>query len=83
VGREKASQLNPDSTHKGFKIMEQIIELYGKLYHTDINQNIEDLVNAKGHPAGTRVVLSISNQQRRASKGLMNKISTKFMHYGE
>jgi len=59
VGREKASQLNPDSTHRGLRIMEQIIELYGKLFHTSIIQKIEDLADEEGNPSGTRVILTI------------------------
>jgi ligand-binding sensor domain-containing protein len=59
VGREMAAQLNPNTTRRGLKIMEQIIELYGKLYHTGITQDIEDLVDADGCPLGTRIVLTI------------------------
>jgi ligand-binding sensor domain-containing protein len=60
IGRAKAAQLSPDSTRKGFKIMEQIIELYRKLYHLEITQSVEDLVDEKGEPLGTKVILSIS-----------------------
>jgi len=59
VGRLKASELSPNSTHRGLKIMEQIIELYRKLYHTDIDQRIEDLTDEKGNPSGTKVILTI------------------------
>jgi len=59
IGREKAAQMNPDTTRQGFRIMEQIIELYRKLYHTDISQKIEDLKDDAGNPTGTRVVLTI------------------------
>jgi two-component system LytT family sensor kinase len=59
VGREKAAQLNPDTTRRGFRIMERTIELYRKLYHTEINQLIEDLKDEEGNPSGTRVILTI------------------------
>jgi hypothetical protein len=59
VGREKSAQYNPGSTHRGLRIMEQIIELYGKLYHTSIHQKIEDLSDENGNPMGTRVILII------------------------
>jgi two-component system sensor histidine kinase ChiS len=59
VGREKAAQLNPDTTRRGFRIMNRTIELYRKLYHTGIDQLIEDLKDDQGNPSGTRVVLTI------------------------
>jgi two-component system LytT family sensor kinase len=59
VGREKAAQLNPDTTRRGFRIMDRTIELYRKLYQTGIDQLIEDLKDDKGNPSGTRVVLTI------------------------
>ncbi len=59
VGREKAARLNPDTTRRGFRIMEHIIELYRKLYNTGITQVIEDLKDVAGNPSGTRVVLRI------------------------
>jgi len=59
VGREKAAQLTPDSTRRGFRIMEQIIDLYRKLYRTNISQHIEDLSDEEGNPSGTRVILTI------------------------
>lgn len=59
VGREKAAQLTPDSTRRGFRIMEQIIDLYRKLYRTNISQHIEDLNDNEGNPSGTRVTLTI------------------------
>jgi LytS/YehU family sensor histidine kinase len=59
IGREQAARLNPDTTRRGFRIAERTIELYSKLYHTRISQVIEDLVDEKGNPSGTRVVLTI------------------------
>jgi ligand-binding sensor domain-containing protein len=79
VGREKASQLNPDSTHRGLRIMEQIIELYGKLYHTSINQKIEDLSDAEGNPMGTRVILTILLLKATGRKSRMLRIRNTLM----
>jgi LytS/YehU family sensor histidine kinase len=59
VGRVKAAELNPDSTHRGLKIMEQIFELYQKLYPENITQKIEDLADANGISSGTRVILTL------------------------
>jgi ligand-binding sensor domain-containing protein len=73
VGRLKASELNPNSTHRGLKIMEQIIELYRKLYHTAINQRIEDLADEKGNPSGTKVILTICMLNQPGKKhGIFN-----------
>lgn len=59
VGRAKAAELNPDSTHRGLKIMEQIFELYQKLYPENITQTIEDLTDTNGTASGTRVILTL------------------------
>lgn len=59
VGREKAAELNPGSTHRGFRIMEHITDLYRKLYKISIVQEIEDLKDEAGKASGTRVILSI------------------------
>jgi ligand-binding sensor domain-containing protein len=64
VGRQKAAELNPDSTRKGYKIMEQIIALYRILYKKEIRQVVEDLVSADGDAAGTRVILTISGEKQ-------------------
>ncbi|MFA5972138.1 MAG: two-component regulator propeller domain-containing protein [Lentimicrobiaceae bacterium] len=79
VGREKASQLNPDSTHRGLKIMEQIIELYGKLYHTSINQKIEDLTDVEGNPLGTKVILTLFLSDVPGRKNRILYFRKKFM----
>jgi ligand-binding sensor domain-containing protein len=78
VGREKAAQLNPDSTRRGFRIMEHIIELYRKLHHTGITQVIEDLMDEDGNPSGTRVILTIytlENSLKRRKFTFSNLIS--------
>jgi hypothetical protein len=83
VGREKASQLNPDSTHRGLRIMEQIIELYGKLYHTSIIQKIEDLADEEGYPLGTRVILTILLLKGPGRKGRALSFRNIFRRYGD
>lgn len=59
IGREKAAQLNTDTTKQGYRIMEQILDLYSKLYHTDISQSVIDLYDEAGNAGGTRVILKI------------------------
>jgi streptogramin lyase len=66
VGREKAALLNPDSTHRGFRIMEHIMELYLKLYNTAISQQIEDLADEEGNAAGTRVIIKITRLEEES-----------------
>jgi streptogramin lyase len=83
VGRKKASQLNPDSTHRGFRIMEQIIELYGKLYHTSINQKIEDLTDEEGIPLGTRVMLTIFLLDSQGKKSRSLNFKNIYKRYAE
>lgn len=61
IGREKAAQMNPDTTRRGFRIMQRTIELYSKLYQTRIEQEIEDLKDEAGKAAGTRVILTINS----------------------
>jgi len=60
VGREKAAEMNPDSTHRGFRIVRHISELYRKLYRIEISQEVEDLYDEKGNAAGTRVSLKLN-----------------------
>lgn len=59
VGRIKAKASNEFSTGKGLKIMNNIYDLYFKLYKVRIEQEIEDLTDASGDVTGTRVVLKI------------------------
>jgi len=59
VGRKQAKVLNEFSTGKGLKIMNNIYDLYFKLYKVRIKQEIEDLTDAAGNIKGTRVVLKI------------------------
>lgn len=63
VGRARAAELNPGSTRRGYKIVERISELYRRLYRIRIIQQVEDLFDETGQPAGTRVILTISGSQ--------------------
>jgi LytS/YehU family sensor histidine kinase len=82
IGREKAARLNPDSTHRGFRIMERTLELYCRLYSTRISQEILDLKDAEGNATGTRVILKISLQEKGSSKRKFN-ISKIFFKNGK
>jgi ligand-binding sensor domain-containing protein len=81
VGRAKAAEFNPDSTHRGLRIMDQIIELYQKLYQTTIRQKIEDLSDPNGNPSGTRVILTISLRKDTAVKRSLFKFRKKSNGY--
>ena len=62
IGRQKAAELGLSSTRRGFQIIKTIIELYSQLYHTPIEQNIKDLYDDSGSPAGTRVTITLKQQ---------------------
>jgi sensor histidine kinase YesM len=62
IGRELAAKQNQFSTGKGLAIMNNIYELYFKLYKIRIEQEIEDLYDSRGNPAGTKVIISIPLQ---------------------
>ncbi len=56
IGRKAASQ--KESTGKGLKIVDQIIELYEKLTKVKFTYQIEDKHDLEGNALGTRVVVS-------------------------
>ncbi len=62
VGRESAAKQKQFSTGKGLAIMNSIYDLYFKLYKIRIKQEIEDLYDEHGNPAGTRVIISIPSE---------------------
>ena len=64
VGRENAGK-NPDegSTKKGLAVMNELYNLYGKLYYESIESSIIDLFDGSGHPAGTSIIIKIKNQR--------------------
>jgi ligand-binding sensor domain-containing protein len=82
IGRAKASELSTNSTHKGLKIIEQIIELYRKLYYTDIVQEIEDLTDENGNSTGTKVVLTLSLIRLSRKKRIFSFSGNKINRYG-
>jgi ligand-binding sensor domain-containing protein len=83
VGREKAALLNPGTTRRGLRIIEQIIDLYGKLYHTSINQKIEDLSDSEGNSTGTRVSLTLYLPGKQILKRQKFNFKKLFRRYGE
>ncbi|MCD4730706.1 MAG: histidine kinase [Bacteroidales bacterium] len=62
VGRKQAEAFNEFSTGKGLQIMNNIYDLYFKLYKIKIEQEIEDIYDDTGNPAGTKVKVSIPLQ---------------------
>jgi ligand-binding sensor domain-containing protein len=82
IGRLKAGQLSLNSTRKGYRIMEQIMELYRKLYKHEICQKIEDLTNEKGEPLGTRVTLTIIQSDTGLRGSFINKLRKNLMING-
>ncbi|HNS18243.1 MAG TPA: histidine kinase [Bacteroidales bacterium] len=59
VGRANASAHSGESTGKGLGIMRQIFALYERLYHVAIEQEIVDLQDESGNPAGTEVRIRV------------------------
>lgn len=53
VGRTKAAQSNGSSTKQGLKILQQQIALYNRMNRHRIEQQVIDLTDSEGHPAGT------------------------------
>ena len=59
VGRKKAAEYAISDTGKGLGIIDQIIELYKKLYGTQIQYQIFDLFDRDNSPQGTKVEILI------------------------
>ncbi len=63
VGRARAAEYKSKSATKnkslGMKLTADRIELINQLYHTQTQITVEDLTDASGQPAGTRVVVDI------------------------
>jgi ligand-binding sensor domain-containing protein len=81
IGRKKAAELSTGSTGLGFKIMDQIISLYRKLFHAEITQTIEDLTDDAGNPEGTRIILTICTTPGRKIRNRFLRINTKITNY--
>jgi ligand-binding sensor domain-containing protein/uncharacterized membrane-anchored protein YhcB (DUF1043 family) len=65
VGRIAASEISKGGTKKGMKIIDQIFNIYNKLFKYNIDQQIIDLVNKDGKPAGTQVLITISKNGKQ------------------
>ena len=63
VGRAASAELKSKSATKnksfGLKMTSERIELINQLYKSKTQVQIDDLVNAEGHAAGTRVIVKI------------------------
>lgn len=59
VGREKARQLNRNSTRMGLRILLEQIELYNQTNREHIIQTVTDLHDAEGNATGTTFEMSI------------------------
>jgi Histidine kinase len=59
VGREKAEELAANSTHKGLKVLNQILDLYFNLMKTRITYGIIDLSDNEENSLGTKVIIKI------------------------
>ncbi len=59
IGRAEASKLNSGSTGMGMQVMDHYFSLLNKYNSVKIKQQITDLYDENGNPAGTKVVVEI------------------------
>ncbi|MFW6310358.1 MAG: sensor histidine kinase, partial [Prolixibacteraceae bacterium] len=59
VGRKKAGESSENGTGMGLKTINQIIDLSNHINKLKIEQEIIDLNDASGNPAGTKVIVSL------------------------
>ena len=63
IGRAKAAEYKSKSATKnkslGMKLTAERIELINQLYHTHTQVQVDDLIDERGQPAGTRVIIEI------------------------
>lgn len=59
VGRAEAARLNRRSTKKGLQILLEQIALYNQMNRRPITQEVTDLYDDRGKPAGTRFAMTI------------------------
>ena len=59
IGRKKAAQYRKMSTGKGYEIVDQIIQIYNKLYKTHVAFQVDDLTDKNGEGLGTKVNVQI------------------------
>ncbi len=72
IGRSEARDRNTGGTGRGNQIMEEYFELYNKYYPNTVHQHIEDLADANGKASGTRVLLTITYNERSEANQAMN-----------
>lgn len=70
VGRAEASRLKSKSAMKhkshGLKITAERMDIVNKIYNVDARVKIDDLVNGNGGPAGTKVLLTLKDQNHES-----------------
>jgi hypothetical protein len=59
IGRNMASKNLSQSTGKGMKILGQMFETYNKHNKNQLRQEITDLIDKEGKPAGTQVKIYV------------------------
>jgi len=59
IGREKAKEYSGMSTGKGLRILDEILDLYNKLYRQRIIYTIKDQYDNTGKSAGTMVIVEL------------------------
>lgn len=64
VGREAASKMQTHGNGTGLKVLDEIFRMYYQLYRVRIRQEITDLYDDEGKPAGTLVTLVIPKTTR-------------------
>lgn len=68
IGRAMAKEVNKGSTRKGMEIVDQIIDLYKKLYNSSVSYKFEDLFDENGSARGTRVTINIPTIDKKTWK---------------
>jgi hypothetical protein len=63
-GIEKTDRSKKHSTGSGLKIMDDIFELYSKLYKRKISHKLIELIDAKNNKTGIRVEIKISRPKK-------------------
>jgi sensor histidine kinase YesM len=57
IGRLKSAGISKYSTHRGYKILEELFSLHFRIYHQHIIQKITDLTDEQGLACGTAVTI--------------------------
>lgn len=60
IGRKAASRLGTEGTGKGLETMQKYYRIFKSLTGKLVSHEVEDLVNEKGEPAGTKVIVKIA-----------------------